>query len=62
MAGRVLCRLRRRSLSLSAMAFRDAMNPNIERLHRCSLHVYDAGKIKPVCAKYLSPLDNQGGK
>ena len=47
--------LRHRSLTLSAMAFQDAMNLNIERLHRCSLHVYDKGKIIPFCAKYLSP-------
>ena len=51
-----LYRLRHNSLTLSAMAFQDAMNLNIERLHRCSLHVYDHGKIKPFCAKYLSPM------
>ena len=49
-----LYRLRHHSLTLSAMAFQDAMNLNIERLHRCSLHVYDQGKIKPFCARYLS--------
>jgi Predicted Fe-S oxidoreductases len=49
-----LSRLRRGSLTLSAMIFQDAMNLNIERLHRCSLHVYDGGKIKPFCARYLS--------
>ena len=54
-----LYRLRHQSLSLSAMAFQDAMNLNVERLHRCSLHVYDAGKIKPFCAKYLSPLEEK---
>ncbi|MBP3210920.1 MAG: hypothetical protein J6M64_13595, partial [Oscillospiraceae bacterium] len=51
-----LYRLRHQSLTLSAMAFQDAMNLNIERLHRCSLHVYDNGKIKPFCARYLTPL------
>ena len=51
-----LYRLRHSSLTLSAMAFQDAMNLNIERLHRCSLHVYDGGKIKPFCARYLSPF------
>ena len=51
-----LYRLRHGSLTLSAMAFQDAMNLNLERLHRCSLHVYDDGKIKPFCAKYLSPM------
>ena len=49
-----LYRLRHNSLTLSAMAFQDAMNLNIERLHRCSLHVYDEGKIKPFCSKYLT--------
>ena len=52
-----LYRLRHNSLTLSAMAFQDAMNLNIERPHRCSLHVYDAGKIKPFCAKYISPIE-----
>ena len=52
-----LYRLRHNSLTLSAMAFQDAMNLNIERLHRCSLHVYDQGKITPFCAKYLSPIE-----
>ena len=51
-----LYRLRHQSLTLSAMAFQDAVNLNLERLHRCSLHVYDKGKIKPFCAKYLSPV------
>ena len=51
-----LYRLRHESLTLSAMAFQDAMNLNLERLHRCSLHVYDRGKIKPFCAKYLTPF------
>ena len=53
-----LYRLRHHSLTLSSMAFQDAMNLNIERLHRCTLHVYDRGKIKPFCAKYLSPMDS----
>ena len=51
-----LYRLRQQSLTLSAMAFQDAVNLNIERLHRCSLHVYDNGKIKPFCAKYLTSI------
>ena len=57
-----LYRLRHGSLLLSAMAFQDAMNLNIERLHRCSLHVYDDGAIKPFCAKYLSPVPDAGGE
>ena len=52
-----LYRLRHESLTLSAMAFQDALNLNLERLRRCSLHVYDGGKIKPFCAKYLTPIE-----
>lgn len=51
-----LYRIRHESLTLSAMAFQDAMNLNVERLHRCSLHVYNNGKVKPFCANYLSSI------
>ena len=54
-----LYRLRHHSLTLSAMAFQDAVNLNIERLHRCSLHVYDGGRIKPFCARYLTAVKNE---
>lgn len=52
-----LYRLRHHSLSLTAMAFQDAGNLNIERLRRCSLHVWQAGRPVPFCARYLTPLD-----
>lgn len=52
-----LYQIRQRSLTLSAMAFQDAMNLNIERLHRCSLHVYNNGVVKPFCANYLTPIN-----
>ena len=52
-----LYRLRHESITLSAMAFQDAVNLNLERLRRCSLHVYDSGKIKPFCAKYLTAIE-----
>jgi len=55
-----LYQVRSRSLTLSAMVFQDAMNLNIERLHRCSLHVYDEGTVKPFCTKYLSPMLPEG--
>jgi len=51
-----LYRVRNTSLTLSGMVFQDAMNLNLERLHRCSLHVYDRGNIVPFCAKYLTPM------
>ena len=50
-----LYRLRQRSLTLSAMAFQDAMNLNIERLRQCTLHVWRDGGIVPFCANYLTP-------
>ena len=51
-----LYRLRQRSLTLSAMAFQDAMNLNVERLRQCTLHVYRGGAIVPFCANYLTPM------
>ena len=54
-----LYRLRHGSLTLSAMAFQDAMNLNIERLHRCTLHVYDRGRVQPFCARYLTAVPEE---
>lgn len=51
-----LYRVRHNSLSISAMAFQDAGNMNIERLRRCSLHVYRDGKLLPFCANYLNQI------
>ena len=46
-------RMRSSSLTLTAMAFHDKANINIERLIRCSLHVYEKGKLIPFCLKYI---------
>ena len=51
-----LYRLRQRSLTLSAMAFQDAMNLNVERLRQCTLHVWRGGAIVPFCANYLTKM------
>lgn len=48
--------MRTRVLKVSAMAFQDAMNLDLERLGRCSLHVYEHGKLLPFCGKYLTPI------
>lgn len=56
---RFLYRVRHESLTLSSMPFQDAENLNIERLRRCSLHVYDQGKLVPFCAHYLSPMPKE---
>lgn len=45
------------SMTISAMAFQDAMNLNLERLARCSLLVYENGKLIPFCGKYLTTAD-----
>ena len=48
-------KMRSQTLKISAMAFQDAMNLDLERLYRCSLHVYEDGRLLPFCAKYMTP-------
>ena len=43
------------SMTISAMAFQDAMDLDLERLARCSLLVYEDGRLIPFCGKYLTP-------
>lgn len=47
------------SFTITAMAFQDAMNLDIERLRRCSLHVYEKGVLMPFCARYLTPISTE---
>lgn len=47
-------RVRTHGFTISAMAFQDAITLDIERLRRCSLHVYKDGKIIPFCSRYLT--------
>jgi len=51
-----LGRVKSHGFTLSAMAFQDAGNLDLERLQRCSLHVFDDGRFVPFCAYHLSPL------
>jgi len=51
---RFLRQSRERAFTLTAMAFQDAWNLDIERLRRCSLHVYRKGQTVPFCANYLT--------
>jgi len=51
--------MKTQTFKISAMAFQDAMTIDLERLYRCSLHVYDKGKLLPFCAKYLTPAEDQ---
>ena len=48
-------RMRTQTLKISAMAFQDAMNIDLERLYRCSLNVYEEGRLMPFCARYMTP-------
>lgn len=51
-----LARVAANGFTVTAMAFQDAYNLDVERLRRCSLHVYDDGRIVPFCAKYLTSI------
>ncbi len=48
-----LKRVKSHCFTLTAMAFQDRGNIDLERLRRCSLHVYDQGRLVPFCAYYL---------
>ena len=50
-------RVKSHGFTVTAMAFQDAMNLDIERLRRCSLHVYTEGVLKPFCAAYLTGVE-----
>ncbi len=45
---------RAHGFTVSAMAFQDAGNLDVERLRRCSLHVCRDGRLLPFCAAYLT--------
>lgn len=49
-----LKRIRSHSFTVTAMAFQDAGNLDLERLRQCSLHVFDEGRLVPFCAYYLT--------
>lgn len=51
-----LARIAANGFTVTGMAFQDAYNLDMERLRRCSLHVYDEGRIVPFCAKYLTGI------
>ena len=49
-----LGRVKSHGFTITAMAFQDAYTLDVERLRRCSLHVYRDGKTIPFCASYLT--------
>jgi len=48
-------RVQSHGFTITAMAFQDAGNLDLERLKRCYLHVYDHGRMVPFCAHYYTP-------
>ena len=51
-----LDRAKSHGFTITAMAFQDAGNLDIERLRQCSLHVYKDGRMVPFCSYYLTPF------
>ena len=49
-----LDRVSSHGFTITAMAFQDCFNIDLERLRRCSMHVYDGGKVIPLCVRYLT--------
>jgi hypothetical protein len=52
-------RVKSHGFTITAMAFQDAYTLDIERLRRCSLHVYRDGRTIPFCARYLTGESDQ---
>lgn len=49
-----LSRVKSNGFTITSMYFQDAGNIELERLRRCSLHVFSEGRLTPFCAHYLS--------
>jgi uncharacterized radical SAM superfamily Fe-S cluster-containing enzyme len=48
-------RVRTHGFTITAMAFQDCYNLDLERLRHCSLHTYDGKNLAPLCVRYLTP-------
>jgi hypothetical protein len=48
-------RVRTHGFTITAMAFQDCYNMDLERLRHCSLHTYDGENLAPLCVRYLTP-------
>ncbi len=47
-----ISRVKSHGFTITAMAFQDQYNMDIERLEKCSLHVYENGRLLPFCGHY----------
>lgn len=52
-------KVRSHGFTVTAMAFQDAGNLDLERLRQCSLHVFDKDRLVPFCAYYLSRWEQE---
>lgn len=50
--GGFLQQIRKHGFTITAMAFQDSYTLDLRRLRRCSLHVYQQGRMIPFCAYY----------
>jgi hypothetical protein len=55
-----LRKVKKHGFTVSAMAFQDAMNLDVERLRLCSLRVYREGALVPFCVRYMTPIGGRG--
>ncbi len=55
-----LNRVKSNGFTITAMNFQDAYTLDLERLRRCSVHVYESGRTIPFCAKYLTGFPTEG--
>lgn len=56
-----LLQARRNTFSVSAMAFQDAWNVDIERLRDCCIHIMTPeGRLAPFCAYNMTNVDGKG--
>jgi hypothetical protein len=53
-------RVKSHGFTITAMAFQDAYTLDMERLRRCSVHVYKNGRTIPFCARYLTAETTTG--
>jgi hypothetical protein len=55
-----LSRTKSHGFTITAMAFQDAYNLDLERLSRCSLHVSMPGRMVPFCSNYMTAAGAPG--
>jgi 7,8-dihydro-6-hydroxymethylpterin dimethyltransferase len=52
-------RIRLNGFTITAMSFQDAYTIDLERLRRCSVHIYENGRTIPFCARYMTRFSSE---